>query len=155
MHNFYSILIRLLEPEPSSNEAGETWVRNMTAEFCLRSICFMLVRFFHMLYIYDMGPTALLPLRRKSCYVFLSPLKIHRSRLGLNPRTLGKHSSTRLPMVNGATKNESPSKKHNHHDVTSTGVCGMLKILFTLKREQRTPYRPVHVCPSFAVFVSG
>jgi hypothetical protein len=25
-----------------------------------------------------MGPTALLPVRRKSCYEFLSPLKIHR-----------------------------------------------------------------------------
>jgi hypothetical protein len=30
LHNFYSILIRLLEP--SSSEAGETWVRNMAAE---------------------------------------------------------------------------------------------------------------------------
>jgi hypothetical protein len=36
-----------------------------------------------------MGPTALLPLRRKWCYGFLSPLKIHRSRSGSNPRTLG------------------------------------------------------------------
>jgi hypothetical protein len=33
LHNFYSTLIRVLEP--SSSEAGETWVRNMTAEFCL------------------------------------------------------------------------------------------------------------------------
>jgi hypothetical protein len=33
LHNFYSILIRLLEP--SSSEAGETWVRNMAAEFLL------------------------------------------------------------------------------------------------------------------------
>jgi hypothetical protein len=32
----YSILIRLLEQ--SSSEAGETWVRNMAAEFCLQSI---------------------------------------------------------------------------------------------------------------------
>jgi hypothetical protein len=35
---FFSILIRLLEPEPSSSEAGETWVRNMTAEFCQKNI---------------------------------------------------------------------------------------------------------------------
>jgi hypothetical protein len=35
-----------------------------------------------------MGPTALLPLRSKSCYGFLCPLKIHRPRPGLNPRTL-------------------------------------------------------------------
>jgi hypothetical protein len=41
LHNFYSILIRLLEPsEPSISEAGETWVRNMAAEFCLQSIFF-------------------------------------------------------------------------------------------------------------------
>jgi hypothetical protein len=33
LHNLYSILIRLLEPKPSSSEAGETWVRNMAAEF--------------------------------------------------------------------------------------------------------------------------
>jgi hypothetical protein len=38
LHNFYSILIPLLEP--SSSEAGETWVRNMAAEFCLQSIFF-------------------------------------------------------------------------------------------------------------------
>jgi hypothetical protein len=36
LHNFYSILIRLLEAEPSISEAGETWVRNMAAEFCLQ-----------------------------------------------------------------------------------------------------------------------
>jgi hypothetical protein len=35
-----------------------------------------------------MGPTALLALRRKLCYGFLSPLKIHRPRPGLNPRTI-------------------------------------------------------------------
>jgi hypothetical protein len=76
LHNFYSILIHL--PEPSSSEAGETWVRNMAAEFCLRSICFMLLRFFCF----------------TSCYGFLSPIKIHRPRPGLNPRTLGPVAST-------------------------------------------------------------
>jgi hypothetical protein len=44
-----------------------------------------------------MGPTALLPLRRKSCYGFLSPLKIHRPRPGLNPRTVSPVVST-LPL---------------------------------------------------------
>jgi hypothetical protein len=44
-----------------------------------------------------MGPTALLPLRRKSCYGFLSPLRIYRPRTGLNPRTLGPVAST-LPL---------------------------------------------------------
>ena len=36
--------------------------------------------------IYDMGPTALLPLRRKACWGFFA-LKIRRLRPGLNPRT--------------------------------------------------------------------
>jgi hypothetical protein len=44
--------------------------------------------------IYDMGPTALLPLRREWCSGFLSPLKIHRPRSGSNPRTLGPVPST-------------------------------------------------------------
>ena len=34
-----------------------------------------------------MGPTALLPLRRKACWGFFCPEKIRRLRLGLNPRT--------------------------------------------------------------------
>jgi hypothetical protein len=39
--------------------------------------------------ILDMEPTALLPLRRKSCCGSWSPLKIYRHRPDLNPRTLG------------------------------------------------------------------
>jgi hypothetical protein len=38
------LLTRLLEPEPSSSEAGETWA----AQFCLQSIFFVFVRFFYM-----------------------------------------------------------------------------------------------------------
>jgi hypothetical protein len=41
-----------------------------------------------------MRSTALLPVRRKSCYRFLSPVKIYRSRPGFNPRTLGPMAST-------------------------------------------------------------
>jgi hypothetical protein len=41
-----------------------------------------------------MGLTALLPLRKKWCSGFLSPLKIHRPRLESNPRTLGPVAST-------------------------------------------------------------
>ena len=37
--------------------------------------------------IYDTGPTALLPFRRKSYSGFLRSAKIHRLRPGLNPRT--------------------------------------------------------------------
>jgi hypothetical protein len=43
LHNFYSIVIRLLDAESSISEARETWMRNMAAEFCLRSIFFMLL----------------------------------------------------------------------------------------------------------------
>jgi hypothetical protein len=48
----------------------------------------------------DMRPTALLPLRKESCYGLLSPLKIHRPRPGLNPQILGPMASpitTRWP----------------------------------------------------------
>jgi hypothetical protein len=37
---------------------------------------------------------AFLPLRRKSCYGVLLPLRIHHLRPGLNPRTLGLMEST-------------------------------------------------------------
>jgi hypothetical protein len=98
--NFYSSLIRL----PSSSEAGETRVRNMAAEFC-RRVPIVLVGFFNMLNIYDMGPTALLPLRRKACCGFLSPLNIHRpqSLAGFEPVILGSsgnHATTRPPRAN-------------------------------------------------------
>jgi hypothetical protein len=40
-----------------------------------------------------MGPQALLPLRRKACYGFLSPLKIHHPRPDLNRRTFDPMAS--------------------------------------------------------------
>ena len=52
---------------------------------------------FYMPQIYDMGPTALLPLRRKACWGFFRPLKIRRLRPGLNPRTWVLKAST-LPL---------------------------------------------------------
>ena len=60
---------------------------------------------FYMPQICDMGPTALLPLRRKACWGFFRSLKIRRFRPGLNPRTWVLKASTlpldqrsRLPM---------------------------------------------------------
>jgi len=44
--------------------------------------------------IYDMGPTALLPLRRKACWGFFFVLKIRRLRPGLKPRTWVLKAST-------------------------------------------------------------
>jgi hypothetical protein len=52
---------------------------------------------FYMPHIYDMGPTALLPLRRKACWGFFLPLKIRRLRPCLNPRTWVLKAST-LPL---------------------------------------------------------
>jgi hypothetical protein len=49
--------------------------------------------------IYDMGPMALLPLRRWACWGIFSPLKIRRLQLGLNPRTWVLKAST-LPLDN-------------------------------------------------------
>jgi hypothetical protein len=43
---------------------------------------------------YDMGLPAILPLGRKAYCGFLSPLKIHHPRPGLNPRTFGPMAST-------------------------------------------------------------
>ena len=47
--------------------------------------------------IYDMGPTALLPLRRKACWGCFFALNIRRLRPGLNPRTWVLKAST-LPL---------------------------------------------------------
>jgi hypothetical protein len=52
---------------------------------------------FYMPQIYDMGPTALLPFRRKACLRVFPLLKIRRLRPGLNPRTWVPEASTPLP----------------------------------------------------------
>jgi hypothetical protein len=62
--------------------------------FVVRIISFILRRFFlTWRKINDVGPTALLPLRWKACYGFISHLKIHRPRPRFNPRTLGPMAS--------------------------------------------------------------
>jgi hypothetical protein len=82
--------------ETPSSEAGRILARNVR-EFCLQVSLFMHLGFFLTFHkTFDMGPTALLPLRRKSCYVFLSLLKIHRPRLGLNLLTLAQVVSTTI-----------------------------------------------------------
>jgi hypothetical protein len=64
------------------------------------NLAFEVSLFIHQNYIlhavksYDMGPTDLLPLRRKACCGFLSPLKICCVLLGLNPPTLDPMAST-------------------------------------------------------------
>ena len=50
--------------------------------------------FFYKPQIFDMGQTALLHFRRKTCWGFFSPWKIRRLRPGLNPRTWVPKAST-------------------------------------------------------------
>ena len=56
---------------------------------------------FYMPQIYDMGPTALLPLRRKACWgFFFSPLKNPTASAGFEPANLGtkdQHATPRPP----------------------------------------------------------
>jgi hypothetical protein len=68
----------------------------MAAEFCLRNISIHARKvLLHAVNLrHGTDGTALLPLRRKLCYGFLSPLKIHRPRPGSNPLTLGPVAST-------------------------------------------------------------
>ena len=57
---------------------------------------------FYMLQIYDMGPTALLPLRRKACWGFFRP-KNPMALAGFEPANLGtkgQHTTSRLPKPN-------------------------------------------------------
>ena len=66
-------------------------------EFCLNSDIHVNLGIFYMPQIYDMEPTALLPLRRKACWGFSRPKKSQRLRPGLNPRTWVLKGST-LPL---------------------------------------------------------
>jgi hypothetical protein len=68
--------------------------REMAAEFCLSVSLSCLKGSLISRKSYNMRIAALLPLRRKLCYGFLSPLKIHRSQPGLNPPTLGPIATT-------------------------------------------------------------
>jgi hypothetical protein len=72
-----ALLFLMCPPEPSGRQSGD-----LGEKFSLRNI------FIHA------RKVLLLPLRRKLCYGFLSPLKIHRPRSGSNPRTLGPPRAT-------------------------------------------------------------
>jgi hypothetical protein len=74
-----------------------------------------------------MGPTALLPLRRKWCSGFLSPLKIHRPRSGSNPRTLGPVAST----LTTSPPRSTMEYIHPGYSCYSYTNCGHVIILFS------------------------
>jgi len=65
-------------PAESSGSKQEEWVKGMRIWPCQVFLFILASYFLHAVKSYDMGPTALLPLRRKVCCGFLSPLKIHR-----------------------------------------------------------------------------
>jgi hypothetical protein len=75
------------------------------AKFCLQIVSFILVGFFNMPQIYNMGLTALLSLKRKSCYGFLSPLKSDHPWQGLD--TVAKHATARPPRATNCIFKES------------------------------------------------
>jgi hypothetical protein len=70
-------------------------------KFRLESEFHLFLGIFYMLQICDLGQKALLPLRRKACWGFFSPLKIRRLRPGLNPQTWVPKAST-LPLDHGS-----------------------------------------------------
>ena len=74
--------------DPLVPKGGNAQARNIANNFCLKCWlpCYIL-GIFYVLKIYDMGPTALLPLRRKACWGIFCPLKIRQLRPGLNPQT--------------------------------------------------------------------
>ena len=82
--------------------------------------------------IYDMGPTALLPLRRKACWGFFFALNIRRLRPGLNPRTWVLKASTlsldhrsRSKYLAKWKSLENPVRKYTKHFIY---VCKVAKI---------------------------
>ena len=82
---------------------------------------------FYMPQIYDMGPTALLPLRRKACWGFFSPLKIRRLRPGLNPRTWVLKAST-VPIPGYKSEGMFTLYLFSYifrHDLTLWSLCGI------------------------------
>jgi hypothetical protein len=80
--------------EPSLKLQARNWRREFWTLPCEVSLFILRRGFYYASESYDMMPTAFLPLWRKSCYGFLSPLKINRPTRGLNPRTFVEITST-------------------------------------------------------------
>ena len=71
----------------------------MSGNCCLNSDFHVNLGIFYMPQIYDMGPTALLPLRRKACWGFFNP-KNPTASAGFEPTNLGtkgQHATSRPP----------------------------------------------------------
>jgi hypothetical protein len=87
--------------ECTQRRKGELWARNVR-KFCLNADFHFIFRdLFHALHAvnYDMGPTALLPLRRKACWGFFRP-KNPKASAACEPANLGtkgQHATSRPP----------------------------------------------------------
>jgi hypothetical protein len=80
-------------PRQKTQETSSSVRRNFGREMSYKiypiiSTSTVIIKFFNMPQICYMGPTALLPTQRKTCWGFFSPRKIRRLWPGLNPQTL-------------------------------------------------------------------
>jgi hypothetical protein len=95
-----SLPVRRLVRATGETPSSERWNylgQNNGRWFCQNVDFHVSFRDLYMPQIYDMGPTALLPLRRKACWGVFRPEKSWRLRPGLNPRTWVLKSRT-LPL---------------------------------------------------------
>jgi len=86
-----------LRRERSYQRKVELWARMLAGNFAYMSNSTLHLGIFYMPQICDMGPTTLLPLRRKACWGFFRPEKSWRLRPEWNPRTWLLKGST-LPL---------------------------------------------------------
>jgi hypothetical protein len=90
---------RLPRREGSQRRKVELWARMLSGNFAEMTTSTHL-GIFYMPQIYDMGPTALLPLRRKACWEFFFALKNPTVSAGFEPANLGtkgQHATPRPP----------------------------------------------------------
>jgi hypothetical protein len=95
---------------PLAAKGGTIWARTTAGTFAWMSTSNFYLGIFYMPQIYDMGPTALLPLRRKARWGFFRPEKSWRLRPGLNLRPWVPKGST-LPLDHGSRFTDCHSKR--------------------------------------------
>jgi hypothetical protein len=106
----------LIAAETSTSEAG-SW-REMYSNLADEASVPYSTGIFNIPYNLATWCRRLILLRRKSCYGYVSRLKIHHSRLCLNPRTLGPvaHTMTTRPLI---TTNEITFVLYSHNCIQS------------------------------------
>jgi hypothetical protein len=131
LYNFYSILVRPLEPEPSSSEVGETWPLNFTKHlFHARNVLLHAVNLRHAT---DDPPKEVVP------RIFIT-LKNPSSSTGFEPAnhgTSGKHATTRPPRATTDFLISNCKVKQKETHSTNTSICYICYIRLTSKRDNR------------------